>query len=167
MIAQNKENKPIEVEHTGKEPLKGKRERFAQEIAKGDCNHTEACRKANYKDHKGLRIYANKLITNPLIKARIDYLRAKLAEKLEITRESQAKEYMDIRGRCQDNGDSTNEIKANNSIDKLFGLSIDKSETSDSQRARSVVQKREAALYAQWKLERSLARPEALEEPAM
>ena len=163
MIAQNKEQT---AEYDGKEPLKGKREKFAQEIAKGDCNHTEACRKANYKDHKGLRIYANKLITNPLIKARIAYLRAELAKKWEITRESQVKQYWDVVRVCDETGDMANKNKALNSIDKLFGLAIDKSitEQSDAQKARSATERRLSKEFADWYMKRSLARPEGLQE---
>ena len=165
MIAQNKQNKEQITEYNGKEPLKGKREKFAQEIAKGDCNHTEACRKANYKDHKGLRIYANKLITNPLIKARIDYIRAELAKKWDITKDSQVKEYIGIRTRAIEAGDLRAEISANNSIDKLCGLIVDKvqHEQTDAQVARTAVDRQQAARYAKWELEQSLARPEALQ----
>ena len=169
MIAQNKEIKAEIVEYDGKEPLKGKREKFAQEIAKGDCNHTEACRKANYKDHKGLRIYANKLITNPLIKARIAYLRAELAKKWEITRESQVKQYWDVVRVCDETGDMANKNKALNSIDKLFGLAIDKSitEQSEGQKQRTEAQKRLAKALSAIYMKQCLARPEGLEEPVM
>ena len=156
MIAQNKENRPIEVEYTGKEPLKGKRETFAQLIASGTNNNTEAARKAGYKDNKGLRRYAHTLATNVYILARSGHLRAKTAEKFDISRESQTKIYIKAAERFEAEGDNTNYVKAMNSIDKLHGLSIDKSETSEGQKARTAVQKREAAEYAQWKLEKSL-----------
>ena len=58
-----------------------------------------------------------------------------------------------------------NKNKALNSIDKLFGLSIDKQQTerSDAQVAYSAAQGRLGKEFAAFCLKRSQARPEALE----
>ena len=162
MIAQNKEQT---VEYNGKEPLKGKREKFAQLLSTDKYNQTEAYREAGYKDFKGCRRYAHTLATTPSIMARIGHLRAEWGKKWNISRESQVKEYREVVEYCNETGDMANKNKALNSIDKLFGLSIDKQQTeqTDAQVARTAVDRREAADYAQWQLERSLARPEALQ----
>ena len=123
MIAQNKEQT---VEYDGKEPLKGKREKFAQLMATNTKNNTEAAREAGYKDNIGLRRYAHDLATNPNIIARSAYIRAELAKKWEVSKDSQVKEYIAIRARAIVAGDLRAEISANNSIDKLCGLIVDK-----------------------------------------
>ena len=168
MIAQatKTDNKTEITEIDGKIPLKGKREKFAQLIATNTKNNTEAARGAGYKDNKGLRRYAHDLATNPNIIARSAYLRAELAKKWEISKDSQVQQYIGIRDRAIEAGDLRAEISANNSIDKLCGLIVDKvqHEQTDAQKARTAVEQKDAALYAKWKLERSLARPEGLEE---
>ena len=168
MIAQA-QNKSEEVEYNGKTPLKGKREKLCQEIAKGDVNNTEAARKAGYSNHKGLVRYAYELAINPMIKARIAHLKAELAKKYDITRESQVKQYRDVIEVCDETGDMANKNKALNSIDKLFGLSVDKSvvEQTDAQEARTAAQRRLDKEYAQWLLMKDLEREKALNEPVM
>jgi len=164
MIAQA-DNKKETIEYDGKTPLKGKREKFAQLVATGTKNNTEAYREAGYRDWKGCRRYAHELATNVSIKARIAYIEVELAKKWDITKESQVKEYIAIRGRAVTSGDLRAEISANNSIDKLCGLIVDRSvvEQTTAQVARIATERREAALYAQWKLEQRLSRPEGLE----
>jgi hypothetical protein len=163
MIAENKQET---VEYDGKTPLKGKREKFAQLVATNTKNNTEAARGAGYKDNKGLRRYAHDLATNNNILARIAYLKAELAKKWDITKQSQVKEYIGIRDRAIDAGDLRAEISANNSIDKLCGLIVDKIETSEAQTARKVMTATEQRLFDEWmdnRLKQSLAVPEALE----
>ena len=82
---QQKSQKPDEYD--GSTPLKGKHELFAQNVANGDNTNREAALKAGYKDHKGLRRYSYDLAHRQDIIDRIVYLKAKTAEKLEITRE--------------------------------------------------------------------------------
>ena len=166
MIARNKEIKAEIVEYDGKTPLKGKREKFAQLIATNTKNNTEAARGAGYKDNKGLRRYAHDLATNPNILARSAYIRAELAKKWEITKDSQVRNYLDIADRAKESGDLRAEISANNSIDKLSGLIVDKSvvEQSDAQKARSATERRLSKEFTDWYMARSLARPEGLQE---
>ena len=165
MIAQA-ENKTEIVEYDGKTPLKGKREKFAQLIATGTRNYTEAYKEAGYSDYKGCGRYAHELAHIYQIKARIDVIKAELAIKWEITKDSQVKNYLDIAARARQSGDLRAEISANNSIDKLSGLIVDKSvvEQSDAQKARSATERRLSKEFADWYMARSLARPEGLEE---
>ena len=168
MIAQV-QNKPETVEYDGKTPLKGKREKLCQEIAKGDVNNTEAARNAGYSNHKGLKKYAYLMCTMPEVKARIACIKAELAKKYDITRESQVKQYRDVIEVCDETGDMANKNKALNSIDKLFGLSVDKSvvEQTDAQEARTAAQRRLDKDYAQWLLMKDLEREKALDKPVM
>ena len=166
MIAQNKDNKAEITEIDGKTPLKGKREKFAQLYATDTKNHTECARGAGYKDNKGLRRYAHDLAHNPNILTRSAYLRAELAKKWEISKDSQVQQYIGIRDRAIAAGDLRAEISANNSIDKLCGLIVDKvqHEQTDAQRQRAAIEQQHGAEWAKICLERSLARPEGLEE---
>lgn len=144
------EKETKEVEYDGKTPLKGKREKYAQLLSTDTRNHTECAREAGYKDNKGLRRYAHDLAHNPNILTRSAYLRAEIAEKWNISREAQVKQYVDIRERAKKAGDHTNEIKANNSIDKLYGLSIDKTETTAPQSDLTAEQREKYAEFARW-----------------
>lgn len=158
--AQKIENKQEIEQISGKESLKGKREKFAQLVATNTKNNTEAARGAGYKDNKGLRRYAFDLATNPNILARIAYLRAETAKKWDITKDSQVKEYIGIRDRAVKAGDLRAEISANNSIDKLCGLIVDKIQTeqTDAQKQRSKAEKRLDAEWAEFLLDREAKR---------
>ena len=166
MIAQNN---PETEEYNGKTPLKGKREKFAQLMALETKNNTEAARQAGYKDHKGLRIYACRMLTLSNIKTRIAYIKAELAKKWDVTKDSQVKEYIGIRGRAIEAGDLRAEISANNSIDKLCGLIVDRvqNEPTEAQEARTAAQRRLDKEYAQWLLMKDLECEKALNEPVM
>ena len=168
MIAQA-QNKTETAEYNGKTRLKGKRERFAQLLSTDKYNQTEAAREANYKDHKGLIRYAHELATNPVIKARIAYLRQELAKKWDITKESQVKEYIGIRDRAITAGDLRAEISANNSIDKLCGLIVDKiqNEPTGAQEARTAAQRQLDRDQARIALQLDLEREKASNEPVM
>ena len=160
------ENKPEIVEYNGETPLKGKREKFAQLIATGTKNHTEAAKQSGYKQNEGLRKYAYHLSTIIDIKARIAYIKAELAKKWDITKDSQVKEYIGIRGRAIEAADLRAEISANNSIDKLCGLIVDKIEHTDAQKHRKALTEREERLFNEWideRLRQSLAVPEGLQ----
>ena len=155
MIAQNIQNRP----------LSDRQEKFCQIKANEDVSHSEAYRRAGYSE-VGADRNSCRLMVKDGIKARIATIRANKAEILAVNRELQTERYTDVARRCKDVGDLSNEIKAYNGIDKLHGLSIDKQQTeqTDAQKARTAVERREAANYAKWKLDRSLARPEGLEE---
>lgn len=144
------ENKEETKQISGKEPLKGKREKFAQLVATNTKNNTEAARGAGYKEHKGLIRYAYELAINPVIKARIACIRAELAKKFDITKESQVKQYWDVVAVCDSTGDMANKNKALNSIDKLFGLSIDKTEHTDDYKARQAMSAEQQASFDRW-----------------
>lgn len=154
MIAKNSDKS---VEYNGKTPLKGKRERFAQIMSTNKYNQTEAHKEAGYRSWNGCKRYAHELATNPIIKARIGYLQTKLAEKLEITREKQASQYIEAADRFKAEGDNTNYIKALNSIDKLFGLAIDKLQTDQTgaQTARTAAERLLDEEYAEFLLDRA------------
>ena len=122
MIAQNITNKP----------LSDRQEKFCQIKANEDVSHVEAYRRAGYKDSPTIRQNACRLTTKEYIKARIAEIRAKKAEILAVTRELQTERYTDVARRCRALGDTTNEIRAYNGIDKLHGLAIDKTETTET-----------------------------------
>lgn len=132
----------------GSQPLKGKRELFAQKLSFGNRNQTEAARAAGYKDNKGLRRYAHDLATNTNIKARIAFLRAKLAEKLDITREKQAQKLQQVIDTCTKSGDHTNVVAAIREQNKLFGLITERIETTEGQRQLDATERREAKRIA-------------------
>ncbi len=166
MIVQNVENKQEKVEYNGKTPLKGKRETFAQLVATGTVNQTEAHKQAGYKHWNGSKRYAYELATNPVIKARIAYIKVELAKKWDITKDSQVKEYIGIRDRAITAGDLRAEISANNSIDKLCGLIVDKIQTdqTDTQKARTAAEERLYAEFSDYMMKRKIGSPEAVTE---
>ncbi len=137
----------------GSTPLKGKREKFAQEMAKGDCNNTEAALKANYKNHKGLKFYAYKLTTNPDIKARITFLRNKLTEKLDITKEKYVGWLLEMKEIAIDNDDISACNGTMTLIGKATGLISDRIVNETPQIPQLTPQQIEdAKLFAEWKL---------------
>jgi len=165
MIAQA-ENKLETVEYNGKTPLKGKREKFAQLVATGTRNHTEAAKQAGYKENKSLRKYAYHLSTIIDIKARIAHIKAELAKKWDISKESQVKEYIEIRERAITACDLRAEISANNSIDKLCGLIVDKVQTEQTEhhKARTALEQRAEKLVAETLLKEAKRASEAVTE---
>ena len=122
MIAQNTTNRP----------LSDRQEKFCQIKANEDVSHVDAYRRAGYKDSPTTRYNACRLTTKEYIKTRIAEIKAERAEILAVTRELQTERYTDVARRCRDLGDITNEIRAYNGIDKLHGLAIDKSETTET-----------------------------------
>lgn len=109
------------------------------------------------KSKRAAEAAASRLLSKGIVKARLDYKRAelgaKVSEKLEITRENQAKLYDDVRQRAKEDGDVTNEIRALNSIDKLFGLSIDKTEITEPQPELMAEEREKYRKYARWRME--------------
>ena len=121
MIAQNTTNKP----------LSDRQEKFCQIKANEDVSHSEAYRRAGYSP-VGADRNSSRLMVKDDIKARIADIRAEKAVELAVTRELQTERYTDVARRCRDLGDITNEIRAYNGIDKLHGLAIDKTETTET-----------------------------------
>jgi len=106
----------------GSKPLKGKREKFAQIIALGNKNQTEAAKEAGYKDNKAIRVNASRLLTFDNVKARIEYLRARLAEKWEITKDKVIALIDEAEQIARDKGDAANILRAAEMKGKTIGL---------------------------------------------
>ena len=152
--AQNIENK-----------LLNDRERvFCKLMVPGRITATEAYRQAGYS-HNGAKANSSRLIAKDSIKTEIRCLRAELAIKDGITQEIQATKLEDLRIRCKNNDDSTGENAAIREQNKLYGLSIDKTQTdqADAQKARTAVETAQAERYAEWCLEDELRQQRASE----
>lgn len=152
MIAQN----------TVKDSLNDRQEKFCQLKAESNISDTQAYIDAGYQS-KSPGVHAGQIVKNSKIKNRIREIKVDLAVKHGITQETQCKKLEDLRLRCKAEGDSTGENAAIREQNKLYGLSVDKSvvEQTEAQKLRTATERQEAKDFAQWQLERRLARPEA------
>ena len=135
----------------GQEPLKGRQETFSQIHSKGDQSAAESFRQAGYSPN-GANKLSSRLMAKDGIKARIAYLRAKWAEKHEVTRESLAQEYdaaYEV-GKLQDN--AAGMVAGTTGKAKLYGLYIDKSlsETTKTQQELTADEQHQAKLMAEF-----------------
>lgn len=103
-------------------------ESFAQALAKGK-SATEAYTLAGYK---GDRTAASRLSTNVNVRARVDELQGKVAKKVEVTVESLAAEYDEVRQLAitEKQLGAANQSTAGKA--KLFGLGIENRRLSGS-----------------------------------
>lgn len=103
-------------------------EAFAQALAKGK-SATEAYAQAGYK---GDRTAASRLSTNVNVRARVDELQGKVAKKAEVTIESLAAEYDEVRqlAIAEKQLGAANQSTAGKA--KLFGLGVENRRLSGS-----------------------------------
>ena len=120
-----------------------------------EANATQAYIKAGYAE-KSAMYNACRLISKDKIKNRIASIRAKLAEKLEVTREKQYAKYQAVVDKGMDKDDLNAVNAAITGQNKLFGLSIDKSVVETTEQAKELKEAEVAAAkdYARFKLRR-------------
>ncbi len=140
MIAQN-----IQI---GSETLKNLRhETFCQLVATGKFSNSEAYRQSGYSQNNA-DVRSAELVVKSSIKDRISYLYRKNTEKREITRELQSNKLEDLQRRCKTLDDATGENAAIREQNKLYGLSIDKTEHTEPQEPLTAEDKAKAKVVA-------------------
>ena len=65
---------------------------------------------------------ASRLLTNANVKARLDYKRAKLAKKAEITEETQIKRFRELSQKAEQSGQISAAVSAEDKIATICGL---------------------------------------------
>lgn len=116
------------------QPLpRDQQERFAWLIIEEGKHPADAYKQAGYKPKNTAvaSAAATRLLKNVSVKARIAYLRAKRAEKLEITQEGQAKKLENVQAKCLSNGEHSTYVKACEVQNRLYGLDKQVIETPD------------------------------------
>ena len=141
MIAQNTTNKPdkevIVTLYEKQLPMithvlkNSQHETFCQLVANDNISDAEAYRQAGYA-HRGAGQNAHRLIKNDDIAGRIAYIRTERAVKAGITQEKQAIKLEHAQELALKNGDVSNYVRAVVEQSKHYGLSIDKSETTET-----------------------------------
>jgi hypothetical protein len=108
-------------------PLRNsKRERFAQELAKGK-TADEAYAEAGYKPN---RHNAARLTTNEHIRVRVAAIQERASKSVEITTQALAEELEQARQLALTNGQASAAVQATMGKAKLFGLIIEKKQHS-------------------------------------
>lgn len=105
-----------------------KHELFAQGVAKG-LSATEAYEKAGYKPHQPS---ASRLLSNAMVEARVDELKAKAAERAIATVEDIARQLDEDRMFARQNGAASAAVSATMGKAKVLGLIIDKNDHTSS-----------------------------------
>ena len=120
-----------------------------------EANATQAYIKAGYVPTNA-QYSASRLLSKVKIINRITSIRAKLAEKLEVTREKQYAKYQAVVDKGMDKDDLNAVNAAITGQNKLFGLSIDKTVTEVTEQAKELKEAEVAAAkdYARFKLRR-------------
>jgi hypothetical protein len=124
--------------------LNTRQETFCQLKAIGNISDSEAYRQAGYS-HKNPDSNAAQLVVKKGIKARIAELKAKWAEKLEITREGQVRKLEKAQRLALETCDTSSYIRAIEGQSKHFGLMADKLITEDSAEQKALTAKQAAA----------------------
>lgn len=135
MIAQNIPDKNL-IEYS----LNDRERTFCKLMIPGTKTATQAYIESGYAPI-GASANSSRLMAKDKIKTEIHRLRIELAEKEGITQAVQCRKLEDLRLRCKETNDSTGENAAIREQNKLYGLSIDKTETSDAQKARTAKEK--------------------------
>jgi hypothetical protein len=112
--------------------LNDRQEAYCQIKANNNVSNTEAYRQAGYKS-KRPDITVAKLVRNNKIIARIRELRVEVAMKAGITQDGQVRKLEEVRLRCKENGENSNEIRAIEVQSKHFALMTDKVLTGDTE----------------------------------
>jgi phage terminase small subunit len=86
-----------------------------------DKNGEQAALRAKYAK-KSARMQAARLLTKANIRARIDQLQAKLSEKLDLTVENLAKDFIKLRNASEEAKDRVNWNRANENLAKHIGF---------------------------------------------
>lgn len=110
--------------------LTPKRERFCREYSV-DYNGTQAAIRSGYSKHSAKEI-ASELLTIPNVKARIEALQAKVAEKLNITTEYLTNELIENHNLARKSKKLNDSNRAIELIGKLHGKFVEKIETKDT-----------------------------------
>jgi phage terminase small subunit len=116
-----------------KAKLNDREQTFCRLMATGIITPTEAYRQSGYSE-TGADGNSIRLIGKDRIKEEIRRLRLELAIKDGITREIQARKLEEVRLRCNEAQDNSNEIRAIEAQNQLYGLKIDRLETNTEQR---------------------------------
>ena len=134
------------------ESLDGRQETFCQLMSIGKLSATEAYRQAGYSD-RGADGHSARAVVNGRIKNRIAYLRAELAQKEGITRETQSKKLALVAEKCLGNGEHSTYVRAIEAQNRLYGLDkqvIEQQQPAD--RNLNQTEAEQAAEYAEFKL---------------
>lgn len=139
------------TETDGSNPLRDRQETFCQIYSQGKVSATQAYKDAGYAP-KAADVNSHRLIVKDRIKARIAHLRAKWAEKHEVTRETLASEYSRAYDLAVSQQAPTSMVQATSGKARLYGLDKQVIEQHDAHRELTTDQTQKAKDYAQFKL---------------
>lgn len=149
-------------EKTETRKLSIRQERFCDEFIRIG-NATQAYKNAGYADTPNAQANVHRLLRDERVKQVISKLRADLAVKAGITRETEAMEYSLVIETCKGNGDTRGLLRALELRCKLFGLLIDRGITTDTVQERELneAERIEAKHLAILRLNTKYNKPEA------
>ena len=134
----------------GSSPLQGRQETFCQLYSQGTHSASEAYRRAGYS-HKSADAHSARLAVKGSIKARIAWIRAELAEKEQITRETLAADYNRALRIAEAQGNAPGMCAATTGKARLYGFDKQVIETqADAPMTRT--EQEEADEWAEFRL---------------
>lgn len=123
-MAENNTIPTKEQEYDGSTFLKSVlQEAFTDNILAGE--HQNSAYMIAYPNCKSIEVAdaaASRLLRNVRVKARLDYKRAELAKKLEITEDSQVKRFRELSERAEQDGQFSAAVSAEDRITTICGL---------------------------------------------
>lgn len=133
------------------EPLDGRQETFCQLMSIGKLSASAAYRQAGYS-HKQADSSSAQLHVKPHIKNRIAYLKAELAQKQGITRETQSIKLATVAEKCLENGEHSTYVRAIEAQNRLYGLDKQVIEQSSDSKPLTRTEQQDAEEWAEYQL---------------